>query len=84
MSACEMWVTLHLHFYNTYFIHVSYLSEQKGDGSKGKRPAILVAEVGLITFGPVQHFIVNVGDVQHKTNNQRQTCVEAKRDITTY
>lgn len=50
-----------------------YLSEQEGDGSECEWPAILVAEVSLISFGPVQHFIINVGDVQDQTNNQRQT-----------
>lgn len=52
----------------------SYLSEQEGDGSEGKRPAVLVAEVGLIGFGSVQHFVVNVGDVQHQSHHQRETC----------
>lgn len=52
----------------------SYLSEQEGDGSEGKRPAVLVAEVGLVGFGSVQHFVVNVGDVQHQSHHQRETC----------
>lgn len=51
----------------------SYLSEQEGYGSEGKGPAILVAEVGLIGLGSVQHFIIDVGDVQHQTNDQRKT-----------
>lgn len=51
----------------------SYLSEQEGYGSEGKGPAILVAEVGLIRLGSVQHLIIDVGDVQHQTNDQRET-----------
>lgn len=53
---------------------LSYLSEQEGDGSKGERPAVLVAEVSFIRFGSVQHFIVNVRDVQNQPDDQRQTC----------
>lgn len=56
-----------------HFVSCSYLSEQEGDGSKGKGPAVLVAEVGLISSGSVQHFVINVGDVQHQTDHQRET-----------
>lgn len=55
-----------------------YLSEQEGDGSEGKRPAVLIAEIRLITLGPAEHLIIYAGDVEHQTNHQRQTCVTDK------
>lgn len=52
----------------------SYLSKQEGNGSKGKRPAVIVAKVRLVGFGSVQHFVVDVGDVENQSNHQRETC----------
>lgn len=40
-----------------------YLSEQEGDGSKRKGPAILITEIHLTTLSPVQHLIIDTGDV---------------------
>lgn len=45
-----------------------YLSEQEGDSREGERPAVLVAEVGFVGLSSVQHFITDVGDIQHQTN----------------
>lgn len=53
----------------------SYLCEEEGDGSKREGPAILIAEICFITLGPVQHLIINAGDVENQTHHQRQTCV---------
>lgn len=53
---------------------VSYLSEQEGNGSKGKRPAVVVAEIRLVGFGSVQHFVIDVGDVENQSDHQRETC----------
>ena len=50
-----------------------YLIQQEGNGSEGEGPAILVGEVGLVGLGPVQHLIVDTGDVQHQTDHQRKT-----------
>lgn len=55
-----------------------YLRQQEGEGGKGKGPAILIAEIGFITFSPVQHLIVDAGDVENKTHHQRETCEQAK------
>ena len=33
-------------------------------------PSVLVAEVGIVGLGPVQHLIVDAGDVEHEANNQ--------------
>lgn len=52
----------------------SYLSEQEANGRKGKRPAVIVAEIRLVGFGSVQHFVVDVGDVENQSNHQRETC----------
>lgn len=50
-----------------------YLSKQEGNGRECEGPAVLIAEVGLVTLGPVQHFIINVGDVQDQADHQRET-----------
>lgn len=46
-----------------------YLSEQEGEGSEGKRPAILVGEVDLTALCSVQHLIIYAGDVQYQTHH---------------
>ena len=51
---------------------VAHLSEQEGDGSEGEGPAVLVAEVELTAPGPVEHLIVDAGDVQNQAHHQRQ------------
>lgn len=56
----------------------SHLSEQEGDGSERKRPAVLIAEIRLITLGPVEHLVIYAGDVENQTHHQRQTCVMDK------
>lgn len=50
----------------------TYLCQQKGDSSKGKGPAIFVAEISLITFTSIQHLVIDAGDVKHETHHQRQ------------
>lgn len=52
----------------------THLSEQEGDGSKGKGPAVVVAEVRLAGLGLVQHFVVDVGDVENQSDHQGETC----------
>lgn len=52
---------------------VSHLSEQEGEGSKSKGPAVLIGKIGLAALRPVQHFIVYTGNVQHQTHHQSQT-----------
>ena len=65
---CQMWKEKRN---SPFFLYlVSYLSEKKRDGSEGKRPAILVGEMSLAAFSPVQHFIIYAGDVQHQSHHQ--------------
>lgn len=52
----------------------SDLSQQKGDGSEGKGPAVLVGEKSLAALHPVQHLIIYAGDVEHQAHHQGQTC----------
>ena len=52
---------------------VAHLSEQEGDGSEGKGPAVLVGKIGLAALSPVQHLIIYTGDVQHQAHHQSQT-----------
>lgn len=61
--------------YNSVGIYgrFSHLGEQKGDGSEGKGPAVLVGKIGLVALSPVQHFIVYTRDVQHQAHDQSQT-----------
>lgn len=37
---------------------MSHLSEQKREGSEGKRPTILIGKMSLTALSAVQHFIV--------------------------
>lgn len=59
----------------------SHLSEQEGDGGEGKGPAILVGKIGLAALSPVQHFIINTGDVQHQAHHQGQTWEVKKKKV---
>ena len=51
---------------------LSYLGEHERDGGEGEGPAVLVAEVELTAPGPVEHLIVDAGDVQNQAHHQRQ------------
>ena len=46
-----------------------YLGEEEGDGGEGEGPAVLVAEVGVVGLGPVQHLVVDAGDVENQTHH---------------
>lgn len=59
------------HFF--FLCSASHLSEQEGEGSKGKGPAVLIGKIGLTALRPVQHFIIYTGNVQHQAHHQSQT-----------
>ena len=72
----------HFRIFNSVFCiygRFSHLSEQEGDGGEGKGPAILVGKIGLAALSPVQHFIINTGDVQHQAHHQSQTWEVKKK-----
>lgn len=55
-----------------------YLSQKERDGREGKRPAVLVVEIGLCVLGPVEHLVVDAGDVEHQAHHQREACGKAR------